>query len=94
MTWVLQICGWAANVPCPHLGQFVESFQHDTSDGRGRGDFTADPRRAMQFATAGEALEFWKRQSTTKPLREDGRPNRPLTAAHCSIITLDEAFGS
>jgi hypothetical protein len=59
---------------------FLKSFDPDANGGWGLITWTTDPEDAMVFATVGDALEMWKRQSTLLPLRPDGRPNRPLTA--------------
>ena len=91
MTYIIRCEGWADGRPCDVLGKYIESFQHHTSDGRGLGTFTPDPRRAMQFATAPEAMAFWKMQSITRPLRSDGKPNRPMTAWHASILPMENA---
>lgn len=61
------------------LGLWVKSYT-DTPCGRGYVEFTDSPSEALSFATAGEALTFWKTQSKTVPLRPDGKPNRPMTA--------------
>ena len=90
--YLIRIEGWASGEACPHEGWFVESGNHDAAGGRGYFDFAPDPRRAMQFATSGEALEFWKRQSRVKPLRPDGKPNRPLTAASITILSMKDAL--
>lgn len=68
-------------------GQYLESFDHDGADGFGYGIFTDDPSKAMKFTDAKSALDFWKKKSMVRPLRADGRPNRPLTA---STITLEQ----
>lgn len=52
----------------------------EAHDGRGSVCFTSDRDRAKRFNSPGEAAAFWQMQSTTKPLRDDGQPNRPLTA--------------
>lgn len=53
----------------------------DVNENQGRGAIFASPNpdEAMVFDDAGQALEYWKRQSTKVPLRPDGKPNRPLT---------------
>jgi hypothetical protein len=89
MSFVLQIVGFANGEPCPHAGHYVESFDHDASEGHGFGVFTPDIRGAMQFATAGEAWDFWRRQSRVNRWRPDGRPNRPLTA---STVTIERVL--
>jgi hypothetical protein len=40
---------------------------------------------AKVFPDTRAALEYWKRQSHTVPLRPDGKPNRPLTAYSVSV---------
>lgn len=72
--------GFANGAPCPIMGQYLKAFDFDAHDGRGFGEFTRDPAKAMKFASIGEATAFWKTPSKVRPLREDGRPNRPLAA--------------
>lgn len=93
MSYVILCLGFSSGDPCPHFGQFVESFDHDGADGRGYGEFTPDPRKAMQFETAGEAFEFWRKRSKKRPNRwyGDRGPNRPLTATHATFITMEQA---
>ena len=85
MTYVIKAEGFVTNTPCPHAGQFVESFNHEAVNGRGYGCFTKDIRLAMQFATMGEAIAFWRRVPKNRPTRPDGKPNRPLTALTITI---------
>ena len=61
-------------------GQYIRFYDPDGNGGRGDVDITSDPARALVFADAGEGLRAWKAQSATRPLRWDGKPNRPLTA--------------
>lgn len=88
--YVIRVEGFAGGEPCPIAGQFVKSFDHEAGDGRGSGVFTADPRRALRFGSRATALLFWRRQSRKRPLREDGQPNRPLTASSVTIGPLSE----
>jgi hypothetical protein len=46
---------------------------------------TSDRDCARRFATAAEALTAWTTQSTVRPLRPDGKPNKPLTALTVEI---------
>lgn len=62
------------------VGQYLQSFDVDAHDGMGTAEWTADIDRAMKFDTMVEAVEVWRTQSRVRPLRGDGRPNRPLTA--------------
>jgi len=76
---------FANGAPCPHAGQWIETFDHDAEGGRGYGTFTSDAWKAMRFNSHAEALMFWHKQSSVRPLRADGEPNRPLTSLTCSI---------
>lgn len=73
------------DVPCPFIGQFLESFNFDADDGQGYGEYTPDFDKAMKFQSMSDALEFWRTPSKLKPRRWDGMPNRPLTCTHMSI---------
>ena len=97
MTYILRHAGWPCfidDVP-PELrkdeGCFLVSY-FDTKDGYGDIKFSRDVREAMQFATAGEALTFWKTQSRNVPFRPDGRPNRPMTAFNGEILSMADAI--
>lgn len=79
---------FADDTPCPHSGQWLRYFDHEAYDGQGFGEFTEDPALAARFASSGHAMEFWAKQSVVKPLRPDGRPNKPLTALTVSIEPL------
>lgn len=59
---------------------WVAGFDIEAHDGRGEVRYTSDVATAMHFPTPGHLLDAWKCQSTTRPLRDDGEPNRPLTA--------------
>jgi len=61
-------------------GSYLKSFNVEAHDGQGTADFTDDPNEALHFDSFSEAMDAWMRQSKTRPLRADGRPNRPLTA--------------
>lgn len=81
--WVMVCHGLAtAGVPSPPEleGQLLQSFDVEAHEGRGTAAWTADPRQAMRFDSAIAVIEAWRTQSAVRPLREDGHPNRPLTA--------------
>ncbi len=80
--------GFASDAPCPHYGLWLKAFDFDAQDGKGFGEFTKSPAKAMRFATRNDALLFWRTKSRVKPLRADGEPNRPLTALCISIELL------
>lgn len=73
--------------PDAQPGQWIRSFDPDAYDGRGDLATTEDPALALRFPDAVTAWRFWRQQSTVRPLRPDGKPNRPLTAL--SIMVED-----
>lgn len=46
---------------------------------------TADRKMARQFESHAEAMAAWNTQSQSRPLRPDGRPNKPMTALTVEI---------
>jgi hypothetical protein len=62
------------------IGEYLEQYDVEAHDGRGFASFTDDPAKAMRFTDISEAVTAWRTQSKVRPLREDGKPNRPLTA--------------
>jgi hypothetical protein len=61
-------------------GLFLRSFDPDAYRGRGSIVTTRLIEEAQRFDSFLAVMEEWKRQSTRRPLRPDGEPNRPLTA--------------
>jgi hypothetical protein len=62
------------------MGQYLEWSDPNANDGFGDDRWTDDLAKAKKFGSFAEALECWKAESTIRPLRDDGRPNRPMTA--------------
>lgn len=59
---------------------YLKSFDVDAHRGRGSAELTEDRSEALKFGDLAAMLEAWRTQSTVRPIREDGKPNRPLTA--------------
>jgi hypothetical protein len=76
----LKIVGRASGEPTIHDGRYVIACDVDANGGRGELLTVSDRRLAAGFDDAPAALEYWQRVSQVDPLRDDGRPNRPLTA--------------
>lgn len=79
-----------AHTPPDIEDQYLVSFDFDAMNGTGFGIFTDKPEHAMRFNTLRDAMEFWLTASTVKPLRPDGKPNRPLTASTISVFKIEE----
>jgi len=88
---VIQVAELANGEHCPIAGQFLKEFDHEANNGRGFGVYTNDLNEAMKFDNFMDAMEFWKRQSKTKPRREDGKPNRPFTSTTVVILSQEQA---
>lgn len=71
-------------------GNYLQAFDVDAFDGRGDATFTDDKAKALVFDSLAKAFETWKTQSTIRPLRPDGKPNRPLTAFTITFEQADE----
>jgi hypothetical protein len=92
MPFAIQIIG----TPYPIDGQYLKHFDFDADNGLGFGEFTDNIQEALLFDNAADALEFWRTPSTVKPLRLDGKPNRPLTSTTvhiCEVTQLRSARG-
>lgn len=62
------------------INSWLLDFDPDGKSGRGTVEFTDDRDKALGFETIEELHAFWTQQSTLRPTRSDGKPNRPLTA--------------
>lgn len=86
MAVLIRIIENAAGLACLEAGMFVAEMDVDAFNGQGRLVAAADPANARRFATVRKALEYYKRPSTVRPWRPDGKPNRPLTAYTVEIL--------
>jgi hypothetical protein len=61
-------------------GQYLREFDLEFAGGIGSATWTPDISEAHAFPTFEAAFNTWRATSATCPLRDDGRPNKPLTA--------------
>jgi len=63
---------------------------YDPEGHSGFGDvlFTMRVDKAIKFNTAEEAYKFWLQIPKNRPVRDDGLPNRPLTAFTVEVVQL------
>ncbi len=59
-------------------------------NGGGTATFTEDVRNAIQFDSTMDAYALWMTVPKSKPLRDDGLPNKPLTTFTIEIQPLRE----
>ncbi|MES2712018.1 MAG: hypothetical protein V4653_10580 [Pseudomonadota bacterium] len=91
MEMVIRIVGLATEAgteSCGHSNRFLRDFDPDAYGGRGRVRSTDDPVHAKRFPDTAAAHACWTLQSRRVPLRDDGRPNRPLTAYTCEMVPI------
>lgn len=81
MAYLMEILGAADGTVYEH-DLFLAEFDADAFDGRGFVRLTDVPAKAIQFPSQVAVMDAWRTQSKVRPIRDDGRPNRPLTAYH------------
>jgi len=72
--------------PSESLGLYVASIDVDAYDGQGYAVLTADLDDARHFATAIDAMHYWRRPSVVRPTRGDGLTNRPGCAYTVEVV--------
>ena len=61
-------------------GAYLESYDPEAHDGRGYVNWTMHQHKARVFPDFTAAFECWRQVPACRPVRPDGRPNRPMTA--------------
>jgi hypothetical protein len=63
-----------------HQGAYIKSYNPAAFGGLGDVEFTQDINEALVFQDDSEARDFLMQVPAERPLRADGRPNRPIRA--------------
>jgi hypothetical protein len=71
-------------------GMYLASFDVEAFEGRGTSAWTEERSEAMIFMDAPSAWDMWRQQSKVMPFREDGKPNRPLTAFSVEVESMTD----
>lgn len=93
MAFALRVIGAATPTDAaflvPESGRYFRQFDVGACHGE-EATFptTARLSEAATFPDVMEALEFWRTQSRERPMRDDGLPNRPLTAFTVELVTV------
>ena len=61
------------------VGAYLASYDPEGDGGNGIATWTRDPSKAMTFATGEAASACYRAVPFNRPIRPDGKPNRPLT---------------
>lgn len=83
MTYVLRLMGDALGQATPWDGQFLKAYDPEAETW----EWTPLTEAALHFTDAGAALSCWKQVSRVRPVRRDGKPNRPLTQFTVEVFT-------
>lgn len=70
-------------------GQYLADFDFEAHDGIGEITMTKYLTEAKIFPGLMEAFAFYKTVPKCKPIREDGQPNRPLTATNWQFEPIE-----
>ena len=62
------------------VGWYLASYSPEARGGEGEARWTPDPAQALTFASAEDAVACYRAVPSNRPVRRDGRPNRPLTS--------------
>lgn len=93
---VLRCLGHAAHADVPGAGMYLKDMDFEAAHdehalpGSGRATFTTDIAEAKRFADMAEVHAFYCRQPATRPIRQDGEPNRPMTGYSWDLVTVPE----
>jgi hypothetical protein len=75
--------GWPA-------GAFLAEYDPEARDGHGEMWWTEDVRRAVSFPDLEGAIECYRAVPANRPVREDGKPDCPLTAYTVEFVDLPD----
>jgi hypothetical protein len=70
--------------------QYLATYDPEARDGRGDATWTTDRAKARRFADLRAAMECWRQVPKARPVRPDGKPNRPLTAFTVTFETVTD----
>lgn len=90
MAWLIQALG-VPGIADELIGapRYLSAFDPEAHEGRGLVTFTTNPNEAIRYETTTAALEAWRSESRTVPLRPDGKPNRPMTAFTIELVDTE-----
>lgn len=80
MTFVMRILGTSYALIEGSGAVYLEHYDPATAQNSRDVRLTMDRTKAKRFATVQEGLELWRTPSIGVPLRQDRKPNRPLSA--------------
>ena len=77
------------NAEPPEVGSYLQDYDLEYAGGRGHANWTTDLSKALVFNSGADAVAAYMGVPKSRPTRDDGRPNRPLT----TYTVVIEPFG-
>lgn len=71
-------------------GKYLEWSDPNARNGFGDDRWTSKLAKAKKFASFEAAMQCWQAQSSVRPFRDDGKPNRPMTAYSVTPEKIEE----
>lgn len=68
------------------IGAYLRSYNPEAYRGRGFAEWTTELSEAKRYESAADAFTEWTRVPKGRPRREDGKPNKPLTAYSIEVV--------
>ena len=68
-------------------GKFIVDYEFTKGERFGKLTVHGDINKAKRFNSAEDAIAFWTQVAPDQPTRDDGKPNRPLTAFSVEILS-------
>jgi hypothetical protein len=92
MSVVIKIVGDASGEPSEFDGQYLMFYNPDNPEHPYNGIIKAGPHRiaALEFADLIAATRFWQQVNPARPVRPDGKPNRPLSGFTIEFETMPD----
>jgi hypothetical protein len=87
---MIRCIGFAGGDVGELAGALLASYDPAGNDGNGAATWTHDPAEALVFDDLPLAMEFRLRSPASRPLRLDGKPNRPLTVFAVEYLPVPE----
>lgn len=75
------------------FNQFVKTYNAEAFGGRGDVTFTSKKEEAVTFPDLENAIGFYRTVPKCRPVRDDGNPNRPLTAFSILFENVENNIG-
>ena len=91
--YAIRCCGlvkcWDGSTGWP-AGAFLAEYDPEANNGRGEIWWTEDIARAVSFPDAKGAIACYRAVPANRPVREDGKPNCPLTVFSVEFVKLPD----